>query len=276
MDDRVDIPRNTPVQRPADQESSVPYHLRALSTDDKRNAVTLPKTASFLGYGDEEEAIGGAAQSLHNHKETNHDFVDSISRKPDLLDTQEPTGEGTRLRTIEEHVSVKPSTGNHPTEVRSLPQTVNYDEKREWHSHGIGRDSIRRRPWTSSEKRSVPLFPSCYLSSEEDASSLPRAAIPPFTPPHRMNTPIGIPRWPRDVRHEESATISKRHNVLDMIRHRRLSGATFRNAITDTGHHPLPCAGQRSAWRPPVSGHSTYRFADLSIHPFVSGKTIQA
>ncbi|KAI5197232.1 hypothetical protein E4T39_07383 [Aureobasidium subglaciale] len=90
---------------------------------------------------------------------------------------------------------------------------------------------------------------------------------PAFVPPHRVKTPEGIPRWPIDNRISFVRRITR---TLDSARSLSVSNGTRLVLRTLRGELRSRRSVQLHRWRPPVSGHSTYRYDQPSEHPLNS------
>nr|POE74723.1 hypothetical protein CFP56_37254 [Quercus suber] len=227
---------------------------------------------SLYGNGD---GMSNVAQSPDGDGAMKHSLANPMLQSSGFPAAGKLDGEDIPLRTIVENVSLEAPIVAKSNDVRSWQQSERRRQKRKWFSQDSGRVSVRRRSWTSSEKFSSPSSPSRYLSSEEDTRTLPRAAIPPFAPPERVRTPVGLPRWPSDLRQDQRITTSKWQAILAFARNGSSTELSFRSIFGGVGsHEPLPASPGRS-WRPPLSGHSTHRFADLTSHPFISSPDTQ-
>ncbi|KAI5237025.1 hypothetical protein E4T43_08213 [Aureobasidium subglaciale] len=90
---------------------------------------------------------------------------------------------------------------------------------------------------------------------------------PAFVPPHRVKTPEGIPRWPVDNHISFVRRISR---TLDSARSMSIGNGTRLVLRTLRGELRSRRSVQLHRWRPPVSGHSTYRYDQPSEHPLNS------
>ena len=129
------------------------------------------------------------------------------------------------------------------------------------------------------------------LSDQEPQRTAPEPIVPPYAPPKRARTPDGVPSWPGGLlaqQHQQRAASQQQQkkHAGNLLRRssRRLS--QFFTKILDSR------AGRRNGerervrrifglkryreeapravvrWRPPISGHSTFRFDSLDAHPF--------
>lgn len=95
---------------------------------------------------------------------------------------------------------------------------------------------------------------------------------PPFSPPSRIKTPEGFPRWPGD--NHPSSNLPRRQ-LLATNRARSLALSVFkdkarlRSVVSGyfRGRSRIPQRNPQRRWRPPTSGHSTAGFT-FSSHPF--------
>lgn len=104
---------------------------------------------------------------------------------------------------------------------------------------------------------------------------------PPFPPPKRTSTPDGVPSWP-GLTQRQPTQPELPGNII------RRSHKKIRQAVAKAlGRHQMNRNGKRARlcrsmgfelhraaprpvapWRPPMSGHSTFRFGALESHPF--------
>jgi hypothetical protein len=140
----------------------------------------------------------------------------------------------------------------------------------------------RRLCFSLDEKALFDLHHPQYSSTSSQQQSSPhRISVepmkPPFEPPERVRTPDGVPSWPgvtEACRHPEhhvqahQATPGRRaqlsgifNRVLPPYRNNDSNGkrARLRRVLSFKRRREEP---QRlvTQWRPPISGHSTYRF----------------
>ena len=94
-----------------------------------------------------------------------------------------------------------------------------------------------------------------------------RPVQPPFPPPRRVKTPVGLPSW-----RGQAITLvrepSPPHDASSRITFRQLrarGSRLFNHIFGIPITHPET---QTRAWRPPTSGHATAKFAQLNAHPF--------
>jgi len=109
-------------------------------------------------------------------------------------------------------------------------------------------------------------------STDHAVLPLPTPAKPPFQAPKRPATPPGVPSFPT-AKAARFATATQRTRA----RHREIlvhAARRIRQAVTATSSHSVP--GQHGPspnarpWRPPVSGHATFRYEESGGHPFHS------
>jgi hypothetical protein len=129
-------------------------------------------------------------------------------------------------------------------------------------------------------------------SDQEPQRSAPEPIAPPYAPPKRTRTPDGVPSWPGllppnqqqqwNARQQQQ---QKRNGNFMRRSSRRLARffadildgrPTRRNAKKPRVRHIFGLKRYReepprhvALWRPPISGHSTYRFESLDAHPFL-------
>jgi len=94
-----------------------------------------------------------------------------------------------------------------------------------------------------------------------------KPAEPPYHPPERMRTPEGLPRWPGDSPSEPGQE-SQPSAINGTSLFQRLLQHCPRLVST-----PRPQQRRTSVWRPPISGHTTPRYATLEAHPFAKAPT---
>lgn len=114
----------------------------------------------------------------------------------------------------------------------------------------------------------------CSTFSEQSPAF--EAIKPPFAPPERVKTPDGVPSWPgvmetcthseQHSRERRTGRTSQRRLVRMFSRifeHRRDNRNSKRSRISRALGLKRPRQEQRSfaQWRPPMSGHSTFRFS---------------
>lgn len=131
---------------------------------------------------------------------------------------------------------------------------------------------LRRHQYSSTTSQQQSSIPS---------ESAPEPVRPPYLPPKRSNTPDGIPSWPGPSQLRFSQP-EPSGNVMQRSR-RRIARALSRVLAPKNGHQDGRRARLRrmlsaglskqqpraaASWRPPMSGHSTFRFAGVESHPF--------
>ena len=128
-------------------------------------------------------------------------------------------------------------------------------------------------------------------SDQEPQRTAPEPIAPPYAPPKRTRTPDGVPSWPgllplhqqqqwntRQQKQKRGGNLMRRSgrrlarffaDILDGRPGRRNGGKPRVRRIFGLKRHreesPLPVVAR---WRPPMSGHSTFRFDSLDAHPF--------
>ena len=121
-------------------------------------------------------------------------------------------------------------------------------------------------PTGTSEATSAGLLSSTDESIPRPTSHLPRPVQPLFQPPERVKTPEGVPSWRGELAaptNRSTASASTSGRFLHQLRAR--GSRVFRNVLGLPAQQVRP---QPRTWRPPVSGHTTQRFAALDVHPF--------
>ncbi|KAM0716469.1 hypothetical protein Q7P37_007914 [Cladosporium fusiforme] len=122
-------------------------------------------------------------------------------------------------------------------------------------------------------------------ASQQPSSFLQAAAAwpnePPFAPPKRTRTPDGVPSWPGPAQRRASQPELPR-NVIQRS-HKRIGQFVAKALSRNQNHHngkraricrklgvrlPIAEAPPAAQWRPPMSGHTTFRFGALETHPF--------
>ncbi|KAF2213906.1 hypothetical protein CERZMDRAFT_83335 [Cercospora zeae-maydis SCOH1-5] len=171
-------------------------------------------------------------------------------------------GAGTRLCTITERNSIQ--TLKTLPSVRTFQGRITSVEQSQLLPDIVGTANLRRRRCFS-----VDDIAKRVVGSSADLPEVPKKAQPPQKPPCRKATPPGFPRWPGDIDcSSERRERRRRSHYLTGLRWLRSNVISSR-----TGLETSLRRGRRY-WRPPVSGHSTHRFADLSSHPFVAASDI--
>lgn len=117
--------------------------------------------------------------------------------------------------------------------------------------HGLSRNT------QASSERDIP-------SSREDPV---QPWQPPFVPPHRVKTPDGVPHWPVDTRISFTRRMARTLSSATSMSPSEGVRLILRTLSSEIRSRRGP---QPSIWRPPTSGHSTYRYDQPSRHPFNS------
>jgi hypothetical protein len=128
-------------------------------------------------------------------------------------------------------------------------------------------------------------------SDQEPQRTAPEPIAPPCAPPRRTRTPDGVPSWPgllplhqqqqwnaRQQMQKRGGNLMRRGSrrlarffadILDSRPGRRNGGKPRARRMFGLKRYreesPLPVVAR---WRPPMSGHSTFRFDSLDAHPF--------
>lgn len=123
-------------------------------------------------------------------------------------------------------------------------------------------------------------------TASQQPSSLPPYAAPgptkpPYAPPKRTRTPEGVPSWPglaqRRIGQPELTgnVIQRSHKriaraVVRALRRKKKDKNSKRAKICRTLGLEIPRVDTRpvAQWRPPMSGHTTFRFGALESHRF--------
>jgi hypothetical protein len=134
---------------------------------------------------------------------------------------------------------------------------------------------------TSQQRSSGP-------SDQEPQRTAPEPIEPPYAPPKRTRTPDGVPSWPGPLlslqqQQQRNANQQQEKRRGNFMRRSSKRLARFFAKIVDDRpgtrnggvrrifglkryREEPPRAVPR--WRPPISGHSTFRFDSLEAHPF--------
>ena len=131
----------------------------------------------------------------------------------------------------------------------------------------------------SHQRSSVP-------SDQSPQHTAPEPIAPPYPPPNRTRTPDGVPSWPGPlILQNRDARQQQEHTDNFLRRSSRKLSRFFARILDD---RPGGRKGERARvrrvfglkryreeppraaarWRPPISGHSTFRFDSLDAHPF--------
>lgn len=104
---------------------------------------------------------------------------------------------------------------------------------------------------------------------DSDTKDCPlRPFQPPFSPPHRCETPEGVDRWPADIARDGQPRPSSSHALREASLAALHGRATpLRRTLSGYIRRGLGITQTRTTrpWRPPVSGHSA---VDMHNHPF--------
>lgn len=109
----------------------------------------------------------------------------------------------------------------------------------------------------------------------------PAPVKPPFLAPKRASTPDGVPSWPgtssrRLLRHEARGNAAQNHRarlaraLAKILGHQNRTRNGKRARLWLALGFRLPNIDRVTSpqWRPPMSGHSTFRFSPWESHPF--------
>ena len=196
----------------------------------------------------------------------------STITEQDSLTTLRPVGSGWKLQgrviSLQHPASVaalKISKKEHGTSVGRRRQCISLDE------NDISHVRSRKRLLHSSSAQ-VPSS-SSDTSAHLPAYHAPKAVRPPFHPPERVKTPDGIPTWRgQQLTAAAAQQLTPRPNNASLLQQLRFRGSrVFRHVFGPPGSWT---AIQARPWRPPVSGHSLPRFAELELHPFSSASAL--
>jgi hypothetical protein len=128
-------------------------------------------------------------------------------------------------------------------------------------------------------------------SDQEPQRTAPEPIAPPYAPPKRTRTPDGVPSWPgllplhqqqqwnaRQQKQKRTGNLMRRSSrrlarffadILDGRPGRRNANkARVRRMFGMKRYREEPPLPAVTRWRPPMSGHSTFRFDSLDAHPF--------
>lgn len=153
---------------------------------------------------------------------------------------------------------------------------------------GIGIERMKRRTCYSLDDKALFDLHHHQRSStiSQQPTSWPQFTAteptePPFAPPKRTSTPDGVPSWPGLTQRQPTQPelpgniIRRRHKKIRQA----VAKALGRHQMNHNGKRARLCRSMgfglhRDAprpvapWRPPMSGHSTFRFGALESHPF--------
>lgn len=104
-------------------------------------------------------------------------------------------------------------------------------------------------------------------SPQRGVLSVPEPVKAPFPPPERVKTPEGVLSW----RGQQATGLLDRYRIPNsssrlFIRQLRQRSSRVFSHIFGIPYHSAQT--RERMWRPPVSGHTTLRYADVSLHPF--------
>lgn len=183
------------------------------------------------------------------------------------------------LITISEQKSIAtiqtiPSNSTFNRRIVSLQQPVSTFPLRKELEH----DGNQRRQCVSLDENAIHRYhhkgtESCVgLSSGEQspescAKAIPEPTQPPFAPPERVKTPEGVPSWHGQVcnapTNRTAAVTSRAHPLFRQLRAR--SSQVLRRVL---GEGRPSVTAQSRTFRPPVSGHCTQTYEQMTTHPF--------
>lgn len=106
-------------------------------------------------------------------------------------------------------------------------------------------------------------------SEQSPQRRAPEPFTAPYAPPQRAPTPDGVPSWPTRPHLPPPnyiPTAEPRGPDSLVERGCRRIGKSLRRAFSFKRRPETPRAA--APWRPPVSGHTTFRFGALEAHPF--------
>ncbi|OQO13374.1 hypothetical protein B0A48_01602 [Cryoendolithus antarcticus] len=141
--------------------------------------------------------------------------------------------------------------------------------------------SLDERHLQSSSARNEPDSPAEEPATVSEDSHItknqliPVAAVAPHPQPCRVSTPDGVPSWPGAsttsfVRRQRQ--ISLRYALIDWVHGRPGSGRNLRASVSQLFLRKQKPTSR--PWRPPLSGHETFRFGVEGGHPFQSGVSV--
>ena len=90
---------------------------------------------------------------------------------------------------------------------------------------------------------------------------------PPFVPPHRVKTPDGVPHWPVNAHVSFTRRMAMTLSSATLLSPREGVRLILRALSSEIRSRRGP---QPPSWRPPTSGHSTYRYDQPARHPLNS------
>jgi hypothetical protein len=173
--------------------------------------------------------------------------------------------------------------GELPWPTYTTQTSVSADAKAQ--RHQIAPTGIHRRLCFSLDEKALldlhhPQYSSTASQQQSSEQSPHRTGLepikPPFDPPERVRTPDGVPSWPgvmetctdaahRGQLYQERPGLRRRLSnliVRPLKKHRGDRNGKRARILRAFGFKP-PRQEQRpvAPWRPPISGHSTFRFS---------------
>lgn len=242
--------------------SGEPSHLtdpKASETDSIYNASTAPSESSSnldLNHYSVHSSFA-SDHELHPHQPrakseagAEHDMVRFVNRP-----------NGTPLFTIAEQKSL--------ATLRSQISRTTFRRKGPTHStvtiSGKPRaasadDTVLLGFWNKQSRHVEASSSVDYQSTREDPV---HPLQPPFGPPHRVETPEGVPHWSPDTR------VSFMHQIARSLRLATSSPANGTRSFVRTLRYEYQARrrGRARRWRPPVSGQATPGYDQPSRHP---------
>ncbi|KAI5196749.1 hypothetical protein E4T38_08330 [Aureobasidium subglaciale] len=185
---------------------------------------------------------------------TQHDMVQFVNRPHGTpLST---IAEQKSLATLRAQISFASLTRRRPAHLGNTPS----GKRKAASTDDTVRSKTRRRSSRDTELSSS-------LDVPNTRSDPAHPLQPAFVPPHRVKTPEGIPRWPVD---NHTSFVRRISRTLDSARSMSLGNGTRLVLRTLRGELRSRRSVQLHRWRPPVSGHSTYRYDQPFEHPLNS------
>jgi len=123
-------------------------------------------------------------------------------------------------------------------------------------------------------------------SDQSPHHTAPEPIAPPYPPPKRTQTPDGVSSWPGLLPHNRETRQQQQRKGNFLQRSSRKLSRFFANILDDRHGgknrdrarvrrifslkrcRDDPPMAADARWRPPISGHSTFRFDSLNAHPF--------
>ena len=220
----------------------------------------------------------------HHRHELNNARESSGRRRAANVDEQDET----QLFTIKEQASI--------TTLKTVPSNWTFQQRimcvraATFHSHMSMENPDGQRKCMSLDENAMQYLhrqseDSQHASARESLSEqssdqtpqrpAPKPAEPVYPPPKRERTPVGVPPWPPRNNGQVSPHAHDDRgfrSIFHLVRWRSLTHLSMGNIFRRNGRVGSgPYRNGRSiTWRPPASGHTTARFADLGAHPFAS------